>query len=226
MTEFVDFPSIGYLETTVPDDLYESLTRGINQNLEENNLLNYGITAGHIEETYGLDIGVAEWEKFEDWILDRCQEYVTKYNIFRFYKCLPPEPLPLQLHQLWFNYQKKGEYNPVHNHAGIFSFVIWVQIPYKLEDEFKHESVDRVSFKTNSLFSFHYTNHLGRTEDFLVGVDKNYEKKMILFPAEVAHQVYPFFTSDGIRISISGNVGLHKKEKFLWDRKTTVFEIK
>ena len=78
MTEFVDFPSIGYLETTVPDDLYESLTRGINQNLEENNLLNYGITAGHIEETYGLDMPVPEWEKFEDWILDRCQEYVTK----------------------------------------------------------------------------------------------------------------------------------------------------
>jgi hypothetical protein len=38
---------------------------------------------------------------------------------------------------LWVNFQKKGEFQPIHNHSGMFSFVIWMDIPYHSKDEAK-----------------------------------------------------------------------------------------
>ena len=35
----------------------------------------------------------------------------------------------LKLESLWVNYQKQHEFNPLHNHFGLISFVIWMKIP-------------------------------------------------------------------------------------------------
>ena len=37
-------------------------------------------------------------------------------------------------------------------------------------------------------------------------IDKAWEGTMILFPSSLNHNVYPFYTSDDYRISISGNL--------------------
>ena len=208
MTKFVNFPSIGYLETKVPDHLFQKMVTAAYLNQERNNITSKDSIAGHIEETYNLSLDKKDFNEVEDFVLDQCQKYVDEYDIFRFMKSLPSTVVPLELKSIWSVFQKKHEYNPVHNHAGVFSFVIWVKIPYNLEDEYKHESVSKSCYKVGSLFSFHYTNSLGRVEDHLIEVDKSYEGTMILFPAELAHGVYPFFTSDETRISIAGNVGL------------------
>jgi len=39
-----------------------------------------------------------------------------------------------------------------------------------------------------------------------IALSKKEEGEMILFPAKLNHLVYPFYTSSGIRISISGNI--------------------
>ena len=44
------------------------------------------------------------------------------------------EHFNLELHNLWVNYQKH-EFNPIHIHDGLFSFIIWHKVPYKMEDE-------------------------------------------------------------------------------------------
>ena len=44
-------------------------------------------------------------------------------------------------------------------------------------------------------------------------IDKSWEGVMILFPADTAHQVYPFYTSDDYRISISGNLTRNIRRK-------------
>ena len=41
---------------------------------------------------------------------------------------------PLYMESSWINFQKKYEFNPLHDHSGIFSFIIFMQIPYKLEE--------------------------------------------------------------------------------------------
>ena len=33
------------------------------------------------------------------------------------------------LSNFWVNFQHQHEFNPAHNHTGIYSFVVWLQIP-------------------------------------------------------------------------------------------------
>ena len=40
----------------------------------------------------------------------------------------------------------------------------------------------------------------------VLNVDKSYEGKILVFPAELMHSVNPFYTSDEYRITVSGNV--------------------
>ena len=38
---------------------------------------------------------------------------------------------------MWLNSGAKGSYTPLHDHAGLFSFVVYVKIPYTREEEHK-----------------------------------------------------------------------------------------
>jgi hypothetical protein len=121
--------------------------------------------------------------------------------------------LPLVLDSLWVNFQRKNEYLPLHNHAGVYSFVIWIKIPYEIENEQKHESSRYSSTigKTHNLsgnFQFVYTGSTGEVATHNIQVDKTCENKMLMFPASMYHTVYPFYTSDEDRISVSGNFKL------------------
>ena len=61
---------------------------------------------------------------------------------------------------------------------------------------------------TNSKLCFFGLDHFGKITDFSLSVDKSFENKMIIFPAELHHLVYPFYTSDDYRITVSGNIKL------------------
>ena len=39
----------------------------------------------------------------------------------------------LVLNSIWVNYKCKTEFNPYHEHSGVYSFAIWLKIPYDLE---------------------------------------------------------------------------------------------
>ena len=45
----------------------------------------------------------------------------------------------LSLDSFWVNFQKKHEFNPLHDHGGMFSIVIWMNIPTKSEEQNKLE---------------------------------------------------------------------------------------
>ena len=107
---------------------------------------------------------------------------------------------------MWVNFQKKYEYNPLHNHTGILSFVLWVQIPYDLEEELSLPNCKKSNLPKNSLFEFICTNYEGKIVSYPIQVDKTYEGTIIVFPSTLNHIVYPFYTSDEYRISISGNL--------------------
>jgi len=113
----------------------------------------------------------------------------------------------LSLHSLWVNFQKKYEFNPVHIHEGLFSFVFWHKIPYKMKDEIARYPNMKPDQVKAGHFSFFLTNEMGRIQSVDLPVDNSWEGKLALFPADLNHAVYPFFTSDDVRITISGNVG-------------------
>ena len=109
---------------------------------------------------------------------------------------------------VWANFQKKYEHNPLHNHGGALSFVIWHKIPYDIEEERKVPSLNRGNTNCAGVFTFNYPNFLmkgGVSQHHLI-VDKSKEGHFILFPSFMQHAVYPFYTSDEYRISISGNL--------------------
>ena len=106
----------------------------------------------------------------------------------------------------WINFQKKGEFNPVHNHNGDLVFVIWIKIPYDLKEEincFPESNIEATSkFQFVALDDRFCNIH----NNGFIDIDKSYEGKMIIFDARLCHTVYPFFTSDEYRISVAGNI--------------------
>ena len=91
------------------------------------------------------------------------------------------------------NFQKKGEFNPIHNHGGIVSAVIFIKIPKELKDE---RDSSTYTAKASGCLEFLYMGqHI---------VVKPKEAMMFLFPAYLQHAVYPYH-SDVERVSMSFN---------------------
>jgi len=164
----------------------------------------YGL-AGHIQNEYKLTKSFGQLEKL---LFPLVQAYNQEYPIYYGNMQNATDVLtPILLGKAWVNFQKKLEFNPHHDHSGLFSFVLWINIPYDLEEERKvfPQFTDTGRDSKTSCFEFVYTDTTGRIRPHLLHIDKNYEGMCVLFPSSVPHQVYPFYTSDGYRISISGN---------------------
>ena len=118
------------------------------------------------------------------------------------------------LDDIWVNFQKKGEFIPIHNHSGIFSFVIWMDIPYHSKDEAKLPFAK--SGSQNPLggnFIFVSSEGTSReVKDYTIELSPEMNGCCCFFPSDLCHQVYPFYTSDKDRISISGNIVYRPKE--------------
>ncbi len=108
------------------------------------------------------------------------------------------------IRNFWVNYQKEYEFNPLHNHTGVFSFVVWLQIPFEVEDQ--KLLVSKSNSPCASTFQFVYTDILGQIRNFEVSLGSANEGEICLFPHSLCHQVYPFFNCKKDRISLSGNI--------------------
>ena len=107
----------------------------------------------------------------------------------------------------WVNYQKKYEVNPLHNHTGMLSYVMWINIPYNLDDELNLDNVkDSTVRQDATAFTFVYMDVHGTLRQQPFQLTKENEGDFIIFPAQVHHMVMPFYTSDDYRISIAGNI--------------------
>ena len=156
---------------------------------------------GHIKEEYKL-----EWDKnFEDFILGDCLDHPQMQSHTKGITVLNTSK-PFYIESLWVNYQKKYDFNPLHIHSGVFSFVIWIEVPYDMKEEMKQ--YDKCNGQETATFFFQYNGPLGSLEARHLVVDKSYEWKCAFFPARMYHGVNPFYTSDGTRVSVSGNLFL------------------
>ena len=121
---------------------------------------------------------------------------------------------PYKLQGWWVTYQKKNEFFPLHNHMGVYSFVVWMKIPYSYRDQSNiskfSDKVAGISPSNNKTkggcFQFNYQNILGECLNWEYNLDKTWEGHMLLFPSKLQHAVYPFYNSDEDRISVAGNI--------------------
>ena len=203
-TSTCDFNNIGYLLSDVPDDVMLAIRNEVNSIQNDFSL---GIPrnknlAGHIRQEYRLD----KCQKIlEPFVLDLVIKYDSYYKNLKEFN-FQTHNVPMIIENPWVNFQKKHEFNPVHNHKGLMSFVIYLQIPYDLNQEFEQGPGGLADDPITGCFQFIYTNSLGQIVTHRVNVDKSFENKILLFPAKMPHCVYPFYTSDDYRISVAGNV--------------------
>ena len=113
----------------------------------------------------------------------------------------------LRRDDFWVNFQSKHEFNPFHMHLATISFVIWMKIPYEYKNEANTARTKGIADGCMSgCFQFLFTSMLGQIVKHSYFLNPSYEGTILIFPSTFNHTVYPFFTSDEDRISISGNI--------------------
>lgn len=197
------FKSPGYLLAEVPPAVVEELQHSINTLEKTPETDARDSLRGHIEEEWTLPLS-KEISAFT-----RClsYEYIKQFGFQPAMGVAETmreiNECDFKLQRLWVNFQNKYDFNPLHIHSGLFSFVIWVQVPYDIEEE-------RKRYKTNgnetASFMFQYNTALGGLDTEYLHIDKSFEWKIAFFPARLNHGVNPFYTTDDHRISISGNL--------------------
>lgn len=206
--------SLYYVRTKLPEDILKKINEDVDFILEnKSNLKKWNhYLAGNIEEEYKLstksshliedfsiEIAKSYFRVVEDEQLNPTKKFDHDNNFFE-------KEVNYELESLWINLQKKYEFNPRHSHTGDYSFVIWMRIPYDLADELNHKNCRDANESLNSLFEFQFISPSGEMETLPLFIDKTWEGTMVMFPSWLNHCVYPFYTSDDYRISISGNI--------------------
>jgi len=184
----------------IPDDIYNDLMKCI----EDKSIQSNSDLAGNIKEEYSLNKYIP---KFENFLISQMKDspYLSKY--INDYHVLT-NPLPLCLANFWVNFQKKHEFNPLHKHTGLLSFVLFMKIPFLIEEERKLGPGALSNENIPACLSFVFPSAEGGIETIKLEVDRKWEKKGVMFRADLNHVVNPFF-SDGTRITISGNILLN-----------------
>lgn len=196
--DHISLPNPGITASIIPDDIYDKIMKEANQiqsNWDSHLRWSEGLV-GNMQRQYKLTKSI---EVLEPFLNIMCEEYTQHWNYFK-------RDSNFKLENLWINFQQKNEFNPIHYHNGVFTFVCWLKIPYKIENELDALHVKDSNAKVASTFQFVYPNILGNMSMDTAYVSDDWEKKIILFPAALSHCVHPFSTSNKYRISISGNL--------------------
>jgi len=195
----MELPNVGVLEVKVPPVVMAAIRAEVDQihtDFDSAVAVNSKL-AGNLEREYALKTCRALVEPF---ILQVSEIYQQK-NIRDL-----SQGSHMALDGLWCNFQKATEFNPNHTHSGLLSFVIWVQVPYDIQQELDHSPGRKGVKNIAGCFELLYNNSIGDLATMVVAADRSWESRMLMFPARMAHCVYPFYTSQDYRISVSGNV--------------------
>ena len=210
MFEHTHLPNVGLTNGKIPPNIYQALNQeivDIHTASETGTLDKKGIErmnrtlAGQITKEYQITKSLPLLNPFLE---EMGRAYQKEWN---YYPKENPNNNKLTVESVWVNMQKKLEVNPLHNHDGTLSFVAWLHVPFKLEDERNMPNCKNSrTVQLASTFQFVYTTALGTIANCPMFVESGWEAKIIMFPAKLLHMVYPFQTSDDYRISIAGNL--------------------
>ena len=200
----IDFPNYGVIQSVLPQSIVD-------------NLSDYIDIAKNKDETYNKELAgniSLSLELFDTkniilpFIILIMQQYEQIYS--KPFRLLSTNKnYKAELQSLWVNFQYQNEFNPMHDHTGAYSFVIWLKIPTNFKEQ-SNKSIAKNSRSPDviSNFALQYTDVFGKIRELLFGMDKDREGQILFFPAQITHSVYPFYDEDDARISVSGNIGL------------------
>ena len=196
-------PNIPLYQTKLTKDIVDRLWGYVNK--AEVNFSSR--LAGNIHKSLSL-------EDEDDFFMKDVLEPVTGLYTVNYQSCTnwiqynyqKKDELSLVLDEFWVNYQNKHEFNPVHDHSGLVSFVVWMKVPTHFKEQYEIPFCKASNCPSASNFEFCYTDMLGNVQNYVIPMSPEQEGWIILFPSRLRHQVYPFYNCDEQRISISGNI--------------------
>ena len=200
------FQSIWYY-TDLPEDIVDGLWKLIEESRKQPEDMKPEL-AGNISSSIRLD---GNSPLIEDFVKNIIPKYLEETI-----KTFPPNRVTMKdgqgwnLESLWVNFQKKHEFNPYHDHGGVYSFVVWLRIPYEHAEQNNLPFLQGVKEQDRKagMFEFQYYDIFGRTTHHGYRLGKDVEGVMLFFPAMFKHTVYPFYNTDETRVSVSGNLWL------------------
>ena len=193
----------GVLLTKLDDDIFSQVKENMYSQINPEEVLKslkqdtFSFSGSNPDLNFKIDSG------FTRVLTDMFSEYSKRFNFHTGNKFAVNR-------NAWVNYQRKTEFNQLHYHSDIAVYILYVSIPYKLEEELKNPSEKIICPIKSSLFEFVYSKIDGGVHQQNLKIDKSWEGTLIMFPSYMLHQVYPFYTSNDYRISIAGNVRLLK----------------
>lgn len=195
----------GYILLKIPQDILNEIkisVDGVQRDFTKATPYNQKLV-GHIDKEYVIKL-THKATQYIKWTVE--QHCKTNPN---YINSITKHPVLNYIGEAWINFQEKYEYNPIHSHSGVFSYVIWYQIPFYKEDEIKYGAGKGKKPENNRNGEFEFIFHHGdNIINFPLHIDKSREGYMAIFPSSLNHVVYPFYTSDEYRITISGNIHL------------------
>jgi len=192
-------PNTALYDVKLPDSVVNRLWGYIHKSRNRCN----DILAGNISESYDL---IDEDNYLFNKVLKPISlKYVSENSIVNNFRRNNTYS-ELYLKKLWVNYQYKNEFNPLHTHGGVLSFVIWIKIPTNAEEQHNLPIAKNSNCPSASDFQFVYTDILGNIQRYPIQLSTQDNGLMMIFPANLNHQVYPFYDCDENRVSISGNI--------------------
>ena len=198
MFEHIQLPNPGITRGMIPQEIYQPVMQEIREiEADDRGIMKMNRTlAGQMEREYQLE---KSKQHIVPYLEQMAREYQKNWDYY--------QKENLKVDSLWVNLQKKTEYNPIHNHDGVLSYVAWMEIPYKRSNELEqNHSKDSRTKTLSSTFQFIYSTILGNVVNEVYDVENGWEGRIVMFAAKLLLIVYPFFTSDGYRISIAGNL--------------------
>ena len=201
--ERIDLPNPGVLQADLDQKEIDNLWKLIHEyspktaEWDENKLLN-------------VDIHSKQWTMMDDGsfkknvLMPLVQEYFNQFGTPFTHKTSNYHELVLN--RFWTRASTEGDYQSLHDHQGVFTFVVWMKIPFDGEEE---RAVQGGFRPDASDFGLVYTNTCGSLSKQNWTLTPQMEGTMILFPSDINHIVYPHFTTKEYRISVAGDIALN-----------------
>ena len=202
-----DLSHINVFSERIPDNIFSNIKSLVNVSSKDWNQN----LAGNIQKEIAIDLN--QYRDINEYIL----KITTRTNLFEKYMDVllnqkaNPEFVNLKLGMSWINFQKENEFNPMHIHTGVFSYIIFIKIPYSFEGQaklFPKTKISDIRCGVTSFLTPNYFTKGGIKEDFLP-LNPSYEGVIYFFRADLNHLVYPFYNTKEERITMSGNIDLN-----------------
>ena len=132
-----------------------------------------------------------------------CQEYVNTYGVP--FLTNTTHSHDFCMNRFWARVSLDGDYQSIHDHQSVFTFVIWLQIPFDGNKErsqqpgFRPEAGD---------FVLVYTDITGRIQKKNFILTPEMEGTILVFPSSINHIVYPHYSTTDYRVSVAGDITL------------------